>query len=169
MRSVFFVALAIAVLVRSDAVPATAESDQVELSSKTAPDSPLVQAYTSDSVLTKESSRRFLRIRDAGDDDLTSMFAAHEERARITIPSKALKKLTAKNTELKSLAAIAKKANAKIPLPKAGSITFKKFTGWTDKGLPPGLVKSMGLAKSKTELASYTRFFEIAQLKKAIA
>ncbi|OWY99148.1 Avirulence (Avh) protein [Phytophthora megakarya] len=62
MRSVFYVALAVAVLARTSFVAAFTNASQ--LLSKTVPD------FATDTVINRESTKRFLRVTDPDDDVL---------------------------------------------------------------------------------------------------
>nr|AEK80967.1 Avh224 [Phytophthora sojae] len=63
MRSVFYVALAVAVFAHSSFVAAFAAADESALLSKTTPD------FANDNVLSTDSWKRFLRSTDLDDED----------------------------------------------------------------------------------------------------
>ncbi|OWY93740.1 RxLR effector protein, partial [Phytophthora megakarya] len=65
MRSVFYVALAVAVLAHTSIVAAFTNAEESQLLSKTIPD------FATDTVINRESTKRFLRVTDPDDDFLT--------------------------------------------------------------------------------------------------
>nr|QMU24848.1 PaRXLR24 [Phytophthora agathidicida] len=66
MRSVFYVAVAVAVFARSSVVVASTNADESQVLSKTSPD------FTVDAMISTDSQKRFLRVTDPEDDDLTA-------------------------------------------------------------------------------------------------
>ncbi|OWZ10072.1 Avirulence (Avh) protein [Phytophthora megakarya] len=81
MRCVFFVAIAVAVLTRSSVVTAFAKTEESNLLSKTTPD------FATDAVI---SQKRFLRVADPGDAELTP---DDEERVKFKLLSDVIETL----------------------------------------------------------------------------
>ncbi|KAG3080019.1 hypothetical protein PI124_g19559 [Phytophthora idaei] len=73
MRSIFYVALAVAVLARSSVVAAFTSADESQLLSKTSPD------FAADALISSDSRKRFLRV--TGQDDV-GLAADEEERIK---------------------------------------------------------------------------------------
>ncbi|KAG3122156.1 hypothetical protein PC129_g24350, partial [Phytophthora cactorum] len=63
MRSIFYVALAVAVLARSSVVAAFTNADESQLLSKTSPD------LAADAMISSDSRKRFLRVTGPEDAD----------------------------------------------------------------------------------------------------
>ncbi|KAG7375536.1 Elongation factor 1-beta [Phytophthora boehmeriae] len=84
MRTVFYVAVAVAVLARSSVVAAFANADESKLLSKATPD------FTADTVISSDSRKRFLRVTDPEDDGLV---AADEERVKFASMKQIIAKL----------------------------------------------------------------------------
>ncbi|OWZ11705.1 RxLR effector protein [Phytophthora megakarya] len=81
MRGVFYVVLALAILTCNNAVA----TNEVELSSESTPE------FLEDAGV--ESRKRFLRVNQEQDDDLTSLGQASEERAKVSGLKKIAKEL----------------------------------------------------------------------------
>ncbi|ETI57579.1 hypothetical protein L917_21684 [Phytophthora nicotianae] len=73
MRSLFYIAVAVAVFARSSAVAAFTNADDSQLLSKTTPD------FATDAMASSDSRKRFLRATDPEDGDLQ---ADGEERTK---------------------------------------------------------------------------------------
>ncbi|OWZ21884.1 Avirulence (Avh) protein [Phytophthora megakarya] len=84
MRSVFYVAFAVAVLARTSFVAAFTNAEESQLLSKTIPD------FATDTVINRETTKRFLRVTDPDDDVLTP---GDEERVKIKKLSEILDKV----------------------------------------------------------------------------
>ncbi|KAG7384800.1 hypothetical protein PHYBOEH_009318 [Phytophthora boehmeriae] len=95
MRTVCYVAVAVAVFARSSVVAAFANADESKLLSKTAPD------FAADAVISSDSRKRFLRVADPEDDDL---LAADEERVKFASMKQIIAKL--EKDDMKHVAAI---------------------------------------------------------------
>ncbi|KAE8966320.1 hypothetical protein PR003_g29473 [Phytophthora rubi] len=65
MRTVFFVAVAVAVFARGSVVAALTNAGESKLLSKSTPD------FAVDAMIDSDSRKRFLRVADPEDDDLT--------------------------------------------------------------------------------------------------
>ncbi|KAE8889451.1 hypothetical protein PF005_g31849 [Phytophthora fragariae] len=79
MRTVFFIAVAVAVFARGSVVAAFTDADESKLLSKTTPD------FAVDAMIDSDSRKRFLRVADPEDDDLT---LDDEERVRYKSPKR---------------------------------------------------------------------------------
>ncbi|KAE8960366.1 hypothetical protein PR003_g31306 [Phytophthora rubi] len=88
MRSVFFVAVAVAVFARGSVVGAFTNADDSKLLSKTTPD------FAADAMIDSDSRKRFLRVADPEDDDLT---ADYEERVKYKSINKIIAALEAED------------------------------------------------------------------------
>ncbi|POM63939.1 Secreted RxLR effector peptide protein [Phytophthora palmivora] len=84
MRSVFYVAVAVAVLARNSVVAAFTNADQSRFLSKPTPD------FVADVMISSDSQRRFLRVTDPEDED---WIATDEERVKYGSLSKIIEKL----------------------------------------------------------------------------
>ncbi|KAG7398332.1 Elongation factor 1-beta [Phytophthora boehmeriae] len=146
MRSVFYVAVAVAVAVfaRSSVVAAFANADESKLLSKATPD------FTADAVISGNSRKRFLRVTEPEDEDL---LAADEERVKLKSLKKIAKKLDKKN--MKQVAWISK-GPRRTRTKKDESIVFndsgKKLKAINDRFAfleqnvhPPALADLLGL------------------------
>ncbi|ETM03687.1 hypothetical protein L917_00127 [Phytophthora nicotianae] len=73
MRSIFYVAVAVAIFGRSCVVAASTNADESQLLSKVSPD------VAADAMIRSDSQKRFLRVTDPEDD---ALIAANEERGK---------------------------------------------------------------------------------------
>ncbi|ETO58878.1 hypothetical protein F444_22745 [Phytophthora nicotianae P1976] len=73
MRSIFYVAVAVAIFARSCVVAASTNADESQLLSKVSPD------VAADAMIRSDSQKRFLRVTDPEDD---ALIAANEERGK---------------------------------------------------------------------------------------
>ncbi|POM71137.1 Secreted RxLR effector peptide protein [Phytophthora palmivora] len=110
MRSIFYVAVAVAVLAHSSFVAAFSNADESQLLSKTIPD------YSANAAISSDSKKRFLRVTDPEYDDFTP---AAEERGKFASLNKLIKKLDDEN------GALAKIKNAPKKVVK-GATEFSK-------------------------------------------
>ncbi|KAG7383544.1 hypothetical protein PHYPSEUDO_003581 [Phytophthora pseudosyringae] len=151
MRSLLYVALAITVLVSSDAVAATAESNQHLM--KTATDFVAPEGI-------QESRKRFLRANHNEKDELESLIAADEERDKFSGLQMMAKELKMRRSSQKQLAAAVKKMKAKPKGPPAGlnSVTDTKFAQLARANKTPKQALAIGKIK-KTEVEAYQKFF----------
>ncbi|KAF1786212.1 hypothetical protein GQ600_27396 [Phytophthora cactorum] len=106
MRSVFYVAVAVAVFARSSVVVASTNADESQVLSKTSPD------FTVDAMISTDSQKRFLRVTDPEDDDLK---ADDEDRTKYGSLKDIIAKLDEKNMNhvaeiLENMSSIHKKA-----------------------------------------------------------